>query len=159
MPPAPPSSAPLNPSPEAGIPQARETYLDRQPSSRYWVDFADFHFFRLTPSISTTSAASASWAGLKLPTMPTPPLTPSPPTPPASSTHMNADHVASMITLARTNAQLDATEAAMTSIDRLGFTLRLKTAEGMKSTRINFPNEVTTPTETRTTLIAMLRSS
>ena len=70
---------------------------------------------------------------------------------------MNADHVASMITLARTQAHIDATEATMTSIDRLGFTLRLKTAEGMKSSRINFPTEVFTPAETRATLIAMLR--
>jgi hypothetical protein len=61
--------------------------------------------------------------------------------------------------LARTYAGLEATEAAMTSIDRLGFTLRLKTAEGMKGTRINFPCEVRTPQETRTVLVEMVRQS
>jgi putative heme iron utilization protein len=45
----------------------------------------------------------------------------------------------------------------MTAVDRLGFHLRLKTAEGMKGTRINFPNEVRTPTETRTALVEMVR--
>ena len=28
---------------------ARETYLARHENSRYWVDFADFGFFRLQP--------------------------------------------------------------------------------------------------------------
>ena len=47
-----------------------------------------------------------------------------------------------MILLARTHSGLEATEAAMTSVDRLGFSLRLKTAEGMKGIRINFLREV-----------------
>jgi len=33
----------------------------------------------------------------------------------------------------------------MTSVDRLGFTLRLKTNEGMKGVRINFLHEVANP--------------
>lgn len=72
-------------------------------------------------------------------------------------THMNADHVDSMILLAHVHAGLEATEAAMTSIDRLGFTLRLKTSEGMKGTRINFPSEVRTPQETRQVLVEMVQ--
>jgi len=40
--------------------------------------------------------------------------------------------------LARSHAQLEATEATMTSVDRLGFSLRLKTNEGIKGARINF---------------------
>ena len=47
-------------------------------------------------------------------------------------THMNADHVEAMILLARVHSGLEASEAAMTSVDRLGFTLRLKTAEGIE---------------------------
>jgi hypothetical protein len=45
---------------------------------------------------------------------------------------MNADHVNSMILLARSNARLEASEATMTSVDRMGFYLRLKTNDGMK---------------------------
>ena len=45
----------------------------------------------------------------------------------------------------------------MTSVDRLGFTLRLKTNEGMKGARINFPREVATPRETRKVLVKMVR--
>ncbi len=35
--------------PEAEIASVRECYLGRHPNSSYWVDFADFHFFRLEP--------------------------------------------------------------------------------------------------------------
>jgi hypothetical protein len=70
--------------------------------------------------------------------------------------HMNADHVDSMILLARRHAGLEATEATMTSIDRLGFFLRVKTAEGMKGTRINFFHEIATPEEARKVLVEMV---
>ena len=73
--------------------------------------------------------------------------------------HMNADHADSMILLARSHAGVEATEAAMTSVDRLGFTLRLKTNEGMKGVRINFPQAVATPMETRTVLVEMVRQA
>ena len=72
---------------------------------------------------------------------------------------MNADHVDSMILLARSYAGVEATEATMTSVDRLGFTLRLKTSEGMKGTRINFTREVATPMETRIVLVEMVRQA
>jgi hypothetical protein len=41
--------------------------------------------------------------------------------------HRNADHVEAMILLAGSHAGIQAIEATMTSVDRLGFTLRLKT--------------------------------
>jgi hypothetical protein len=41
----------------------------------------------------------------------------------------------------------------------MGFSLRLKTPEGMKGTRINFPHEVTNPQETRAVLIEMVRQA
>jgi hypothetical protein len=50
-------------------------------------------------------------------------------------------------------------EATMTSVDRLGFTLRLKTNDGMKGVRINFLHEVATPKETRTVLVEMVRQA
>jgi hypothetical protein len=75
---------------------------------------------------------------------------------PGIMAHMNADHVDSMILLAQTCAQLKATEAAMTSVDRLGFWLRLKTTEGMKGARINFLHEVSTSQETRQVLVEMV---
>jgi heme iron utilization protein len=71
---------------------------------------------------------------------------------------MNADHKDSLVQLARSFAGIEAEEAAMTSVDRLGFHLRLKTAEGMRGARIAFLREVHTPEETRSVLVEMARA-
>jgi heme iron utilization protein len=72
---------------------------------------------------------------------------------------MNTDHVPAMILLAKVHSGLEANEATMTAIDRLGFHLRLKTSEGMKGTRINFLREVQSPDETRKILVEMVRAA
>lgn len=150
---------PVEPVPDSDLAGAREQYLLRHENSRYWVDFKDFGFFRLQPVdvyyvggfgvmgwVTAEDYAQAS------------------PDPLAEASagilsHMNADHMDSMLLLARTQAGFEATEATMTSVDRLGFTLRLKTAEGMKGARINFPGEVRTPGETRLALVSMVKSA
>jgi hypothetical protein len=73
--------------------------------------------------------------------------------------HMNADHVDSMVLLARSYAQIEAAEAIMTSVDRLGFSLRLKTKDGIKGVRINFLREVVTALETRKVLVEMVQQA
>jgi hypothetical protein len=72
---------------------------------------------------------------------------------------MNADHADSMILLAKAHAGIEASEAAMTSVDRLGFSLRLTTVEGIKGARINFLREVTNPQDTRKVLVEMVRQA
>ncbi len=78
---------------------------------------------------------------------------------PGILTHMNADHVDAMILLAGSFAGIEATEATMTSVDRLGFSLRLKTNSGIKGARINFLQEVATPQDTRAALVEMVRQA
>jgi hypothetical protein len=73
--------------------------------------------------------------------------------------HMNADHVDAMILLAGSHAGIEATEATMTSVDRLGFSLRLKTNGEFKGARINFLHEVATPQDTRAVLVEMVRQA
>lgn len=143
--------------PENEKAEVREIYLARHENSRYWVDFADFHFFRLEPvdlyyvggfgvmgwveareyEHASADPLAAAAAGIMA--------------------HMNADHVDSMVLLARVYAGVEASEAAMTSVDRLGFTLRVKTVEGMKGPRINFLGEVRDAQETRKMLVEMVR--
>ncbi len=148
-----------SPVPENDLASARETYLAVHENSRYWVDFADFHFFRLEPldlyyvggfgvmgwvEASDYDAASAD------------PLAPHAQ---AILAHMNADHVDAMILLAHTHSGLEASEASMTAVDRLGFSLRLKTADGMKGTRIAFPREVRDASASREALVEMVRQA
>jgi putative heme iron utilization protein len=145
--------------PKEDKPTVRELYLARHENSRYWVDFADFSFFRMdildlyyVGGFGVMGWVTAADYAVAAPD-------PLADTAQGILAHMNADHIDSMILLARTHSQLEATEATMTAVDRLGFHLRLKTAEGMKGTRINFPNEVHTPTETRTALVEMVRQA
>src|SRR3984957_19640339 len=145
--------------PESDLASVRETYLSRHENSRYWVDFNDFSFFRLQPidlyyvgGFGVMGWVDAADYEAALPD----PLAESAP---GILAHMNADHVDAMILLARAHAQLEAIEATMTSVDRLGFSLRVKTAAGMKGTRINFPHEVRTAQETRTELVEMVRQA
>ena len=139
--------------------EVREIYLARHANASYWVDFADFHFFRLTPvdmyyvgGFGVMGWVEAQdFAGAK--------ADPLAEAAAAIMAHMNADHAVSMIALAKAYAGIEGSEAAMTSVDRLGFTLRLKTAEGMKGPRINFLREVHDAQETRMVLVEMVKAA
>ena len=71
--------------------------------------------------------------------------------------HVNADHKDALVILARTFAHIDSTEAMMTAVDRLGFHVRLKTAEGIRGARIAFLREVSNQVETRKVLVDMVQ--
>jgi len=47
----------------------------------------------------------------------------------------------------------------MTAVDRLGFSVRLKTEDGMRGARIAFLREVRSPEETRAVLVEMTRQA
>ena len=73
--------------------------------------------------------------------------------------HMNADHKDALILLAKQFAGVEAQAAEMTSVDRLGFHLRLKTQEGMRGARIAFLREVKNSAQTREVFIAMVQQA
>lgn len=145
--------------PESAVAEVREAYLVRHENSKYWVDFADFSFFRLevldvyyVGGFGVMGWVEAGEYGLAMPD----------PLAPAAEEimkHMNADHMEAMILLAKAHSAMEASEATMTAVDRLGFHLRLKTAEGMKGVRINYPAEVRSPQETRKAMVEMVRQA
>ena len=96
-------------------------------NSRYWVDFADFHFFRLEPVDLYYVGGFGVMGWVEAADYDSASADPLAPHASAILAHMNADHVDAMILLARTQSGLEASEASMTSVDRLGFYLRLKT--------------------------------
>jgi hypothetical protein len=73
--------------------------------------------------------------------------------------HMNHDHKDALVLLARAFAGIESKEAAMTTVDRLGFHLRLKTAEGVKGARIAFLREVNNAMEARSVLVEMVQQA
>jgi hypothetical protein len=141
--------------PEAEVAEARKLYLERHANSKYWVDFDDFSFYRMDVvdvyyvggfGVMGWVSASEYYTGQ--------------PDPLADSAigiiqHMNTDHGDALILLARAFAGMQAQEAAMTSVDRLGFHVRLKTQDGTRGTRIAFLREVSSAAEARTVLVDM----
>ncbi len=71
--------------------------------------------------------------------------------------HMNCDHKDALILLAKQYAGIEAQDAGLTSVDRLGFHLRLKTPDGMKGTRIAFLREVNDPSQAREVFVEMVQ--
>lgn len=145
--------------PEAEVAAARAVYLARHANSKYWVDFEDFSFYRLevvdiyyVGGFGVMGWVTASEYGS------------SQPDPLADAMdgiiqHMNADHKDAMVLLARKFAQIEAQEATMTAVDRLGFHVRLKTSEGMKGARVAFTREVRSSDEARKVLVEMVRGA
>jgi hypothetical protein len=73
--------------------------------------------------------------------------------------HMNADHRDALILLAKRFAGIEAQEANMTAVDRLGIHVRLKTQDGVKGARIAFLREVRDPAQTREVFVEMVRQA
>ena len=143
--------------PETDAPEVRRIYLAKHPNSQFWVDFTDFSFFRLEVLEIYYVGGFGAMGWVDAPEYKQ--ALPDPLAPGAAEimAHMNADHGDAMILLARSHAGIQATEAAMTAVDRLGFHLRLKTADGMKGIRINYPGEVRSPQEIRKAMVEMVR--
>jgi len=145
--------------PEPEVAEPRTLYLARYENSKHWVDFEDFSFYRMDVvdvyyvggfgvmgwvTASEYDHAQAdpladAAAGIK--------------------EHMNTDHKDALILLARVFAGIDAQEAAMISVDRLGFHVRLKTQDGMRGARIGFVREVSNAEETRKVLVEMVQQA
>ena len=145
--------------PEPDLAAARTVYLTRYADSKYWVDFEDFFFYRMdvldvyyvggfgvmgwVAASDYSQAQSDPLAEHKSDIM----------------QHMNADHRDALILLAKRFAGIEAQEAEMTSVDRLGFHVRLKTQDGVKGTRIAFLREVRDPAQTREVFVEMVKQA
>ncbi len=145
------------PVPEDDLAAARAAYLTRHENAKYYVDFADFSFWRLNPVdlYFVGGFGVMGWVDNS-------DFKQAVPDPLAEGAaeileHMNKDHAPAMIDIARHEKGVAASEAKMTAVDRLGFHLRLKTPERVRSVRIGFPKEVRSSNECRHALVAMVK--
>ena len=143
--------------PQPEVSEARRLYLERYANSKYWADFEDFSFYRmdLVDVYYVGGFGVMGWVVASEYDQ----ARPDPLSDAADDIvqHMNADHKDALILLARVFGGIESQEAAMTSVDRLGFHLRLTTQEGIRGVRIAFLHEVTNPVETRKVLIEMVQ--
>lgn len=137
----------------------KAAYLARHPSAQHWISYSDFSFFQLDVEqiyfiggfgvMGWVTAADYSSAS---------------PDPLADAAagiieHMNRDHAEALRDIVKMYGGLDAEEATMVSCDRLGFVVRVRTAEGMKGRRIAFPQPVESRDAARAAFVAMTKKS
>jgi heme iron utilization protein len=143
--------------PEAA--ELRPLYLARYENSKHWVDYEDFSFYRMdvvdvyyVGGFGVMGWVSAEeYAGAR----------PDPLADAAADViqQMNSDHKDALVLLTRAFAGINAEEAVITSVDRLGCQLRLKTENGMRGARLGFVRDVSTPAETRDVFVEMLQQA
>ncbi len=137
-------------------PAAREAYLARHPNAIHWVDFDDFAFWRLDVADVYFVGGFGAMDWLTVAGYEAARPDPLADAAPGIIAHMNRDHADALILYARALGGLPAETAEMVAVDRLGFKLRVRAADGLHGCRIAFPREVTSAEQCRTTLIEML---
>ena len=145
--------------PKAELDGVREAYLNRHDYARYWVDFEDFAFYRMevVDLYFVGGFAVMGWVDEDE-------FRQAEPDPLAETAagilaHMNADHAEALVLIARNVKGIEVEEAKMTAVDRLGFHVRLKTADRVRSVRIGFPSEVGSLDDCRKALVDMVQEA
>jgi putative heme iron utilization protein len=144
------------PVPAPEVVEARKLYLSRYANSKYWVDFDDFSFYQMgvvdvyyVGGFGVMGWVSAS----EYYSAQTDPLAD---TAAGIIQHMNTDHGDALVLLAKAFAGIESQEVTMSSVDRLGFHVRLKMQDGIRGLRIAFLREVGSPAEARQVLVEMV---
>jgi putative heme iron utilization protein len=145
------------PVPPADTPGVREDYLARHPNARYWVDFGDFGFWRMRVADLYFVAGFGAMGWVEAADYAVAAPDPLAETAAGILEHMNSDHADALPVYSRAFAGVEAEEATMTGVDRMGFRLRVRHGERLQGLRINFPRPARTANDVRVILIEMLR--
>ncbi|ULA64362.1 MAG: Pyridoxamine 5'-phosphate oxidase [Nitrospira sp.] len=127
----------------------RERYLARHANAAYWVDFDDFGFFHMAIAdiYFVGGFGSMGWVApadyLKAA------VDPLAETAAELVREINSEQQETLRLLARVCGQLDAQQASITTMDRLGFHLRVKTPDRMQGGRFAFTDSVRNAQEAR----------
>lgn len=137
----------------------RDCYLKAHPNARYWVDFDDFSFYRLTITevyfvggfgimgwVSNTDYQKAEPDILMSVAK-------------DIIQHMNNDHADSLILLAKHQGGVDADEVHMVGVDRLGFDVKVRIGDNMRAARIAFPEPINNEKDVRSVFVAMVKKA
>lgn len=136
---------------------ARRLYLERHPNARHWVEYADFSFYRLAPLDVYVVGGFGVMGWVSAQDYRGAAPDPLAEAAPGIIDHMNEDHADALALLAREFGGVDAEEAEMTAVDRLGFNVKAKTPDGYRGVRLAFPFAATSPDLTRQAMVEMVR--
>lgn len=139
---------------------AKAAHLAGNPHASYYVDFGDFHLWRITvESIRFVGGyGRMSWV--------TPELWGSSQPDPVSGladgaiTHLNDDHADALLLIAQvTGGRADATTATALGLDRYGLDLLATGPTGAGRVRVPWPDPVATPGEVRAASVALVQAA
>ena len=133
----------------------RERYLARHANASYWVDFNDFGFFRMAIAdiYFVGGFGSMGWV--------TPEAYAAAAVDPLANEvsdlirELNTEQAETLLLLARVYGNVEAQQATVTALDRLGFHLRLKTPGRMQGGRVAFTSPVRNAQEVRAGLAGL----
>ncbi len=137
----------------------KASYLARHQGAADWVDFDDFGFYRLEVEglYYVGGFGTMGWVSAQAYSEAQP--DPLADVAQAIIDHMNRDHAGALRLLCRAYAGVEADEAVMTSVDRLGFRLRVRRGENLRGLRLAFTREVRTLQDARSVLVAMVQEA
>lgn len=135
---------------------ARQAHLAAIPAAKYYIDYSDFTLWVLRVNRvrwfggygRMDSATADSYAA----------AAPDPVTPVAAGAidHLNADHAAALVAMARTlGGYPDTIEATCTGADRYGLDLKLSTGRGNTHTRVSYAAPINSIDELRAATVEL----
>ncbi len=142
--------------PEDELSKVRELYLTRYQNASYWVDFDDFSFYRMEVKDIYFVGGFGAMGWVTTEDYSKARVDPLADSASEIIQHMNEDHGETLVLLGKKFAEIEAQQATMTSVDRLGFQIRLKSGEEVFSRRIGFLREVKNAEECREVIVEMV---
>jgi putative heme iron utilization protein len=139
--------------------EVRELYLSRYENARHWQEYTDFAYYRLEIAGVYFIGGFGVMGWVTADDYRAAAPDPLAEAAPGIIQHMNADHADALRRIANHFGGESADEASMTSVDRLGFHVRLKTGDRVHGSRIAFPREVRSTDEARRVLVEMTRAT
>jgi putative heme iron utilization protein len=135
---------------------ARQAHLSAVPSAKYYIDYSDFTLWvlrvqrvRWVGGYGRMDSATAEAYALAQPD-------PVSLAAAGAIAHLNADHAAALVAMAKTlGGYPDTVEATCTDADRYGLDLRLSTPRGMAYTRVGYAAPINSINELRSAAVEL----
>lgn len=146
-------------NPQEELESTRRAYLARHENARYWVNFDDFAFYRMEIVDVYYVGGFGVMGWVPADGYREAEVDPLADGAPALMQKLNTSRGGDLVALARRYAQVQAEEARVTAMDRLGFHLRLRAGDRVQGGRIAFPRAATGAEDAETLLDTMIQKA
>ncbi len=136
--------------------EAREAFLSAHPNASYYADFKDFAFWKMDVTAVRYIGGYGRMSWVEGESWTEASEDPIAAVADRIIDHMNEDHADTMALYCRAFTRAtEAEEVRMTGVDRYGFEMSVKTAEGPRPIRLPFDEEVSSAHEIRKAMVAL----